>query len=321
MENKKLVVGVWGEASEVVRADIAAAREVVRDYADVRLYVCERSGEVYVSLPGSYLMTGFFNPLSGGCLALANRRCYWHDVYGGGLAGRWSDWVGLAYADCAMGGKVLGLGDGGIDSVSWLTGLGAGTSSAVAKIVLLHSGFDGSEYLLRIDAWDEVAESVGALGEYPCLNDEYFSAAEHEFIWDYVSEVVVAGGLAEGVAVDDLAAWDRAMCGVLHDLDSAYRFMSGPDLSVDDSSAKNRDGWKRAITLGAIAWVRGGCSRADVIAAAEWAGAADGDGHHYGRFVMDDDIGTRWGASGVAGGAEAPDYFSFRSWAALLADV
>lgn len=325
METK--TVHVYGTASDWVRDDIAAAREVVRDYGDVVLYACEKTGAVYASLPGSYVMTDFSDSSSGGCLALANRRCYWDDVYGGDTGGRWSDWVGRAFVDCAIGGCVGGLGDDyrGIYGVVWLTGLGA-----LAKLVLLHSGFGGSEYLVRIDAWDMVAESVGALSDYPCLSDEYFSAAEYEYVWDYVSEEVVRGGLAGGVAIDDIAAFDSAMCAVLHDLDAAYRFEVRSDLSVDDSRALNRDGWRRAITLGAAAWVRGGCCRADVIAAAEWAGAADGDGRYYGRLgggyrmVDDDDIGTRWGAAGADGNAEdteRPDYFSgARAWAALLGD-
>ena len=315
----------WGTASGWVRADIAAAREVLRevlrDYRDVALYVDEKTGTVYASLPGTYLMTGLDSAFSGGCIALANRRCYWDEVYGGGMPGRWSDWVGRAYADGALGVRVGGLGEdyAGLNFASWIDDL-----VATPKLVLLHTGFGGSEYLLRVDAWDVVAESVAALDDYPCLSDDYASAAETEYIWDYVSEEVVRLGLAEGVGVDDIGAFDFAMCGVLHDLDCAYRFTVSFDLSVDDSGALNPGGWSRAITLGAAAWLRGGCCRADVVAASEWAGAADGDGANYSRFVLDGDIGTRWGPSGADGNAddaETPDYFSGRAaWAALLGD-
>lgn len=327
METENKIVHTYGSASDWVRAEIEAAREMLRDYGDVVVYACKKTGAVYASLPGSYLMTGFSNPNSGGALVLANRAVYWGDVYGGGVGGRWSDWVGRAFADCSADGRVHGLGDDyrGIDGVVWLTGLGA-----AAKLVLLHSGFGGSEYLIRVDAWDMVAESVGALGDYPCLSDEYLSSAEHEYVWDYVSGEVVSTGLAEGVPIDDIGAFDAAMCAVLHDLDCAYRFEVRSDLSVDDSCALNRDGWRRAITLAAIAWVRGGCCRADVIAAAEWAGAADGDGRYYGRLnggyrlINDGDIGALWGLAGADGnaeGAERPDYFAGASaWAVLLGD-
>ena len=327
METNTKTVHEWGTASAWLRADIAAARDVVREYRDVALYVCEKTGTVYVSLPSSYVMTQFVNPSSGGCLALANRRCYWDDVYGGGIPALWSDWVERAYADGALGLRVGGLGEDyrGFNGVMWIDGL-----CATSKLVLIHTGFGGSEYLLRIDCWDMVADSVAALGDYPCLSDDYFSAAEQEYIWDYVSEEVVRVGLAAGIGVDDIGGFDAAMCDVLHDLDAAYRFTVGSDLSVDDSRALNRDGWRRAITLGAAAWLGGGCCRADVVSAAEWAGAADGDGRHYGRLhggyrvVNDGDIGTRWGPSGADGnadGAEVPDYFGSRAaWAALLGD-
>ena len=325
METK--TVHEWGTASGWLIGDIAAARDVVREYRDVALYADEKTGTVYVSLPGTFLMTGLDCSFSAGCLALANRRVYWDDVYGGGMGGRWSDLVGRAYADGALGLRVGGLGAdyAGLNGVMWIDGLGA-----TPKLILLHTGFGGSEYLLRIDCWDVVAESVAALDDYPCLSDDYAGAAEHEYIWDYVSGEVVSVGLAEGVAIDDIGAFDSAMCGVLHDLDAAYRFTVSSDLRVDDSRALNRDGWRRAITLGASAWVRGGCCRADVVAAAEWAGAADGDGRYYGRLhggyrmINDGDIGSPWGAAGADGnadGAETPDYFASRAaWAALLGD-
>lgn len=302
-EKPARVVHTFGAASDWVRADIETARDTLRDY-DCRIYVCKNTGAVYASLPATYLMTGFFNPASGGALALANRACFWSDVIGGAALNPWVWWIDRAVADVTAVDAVHGLGDGfrGMERVYWLDGM-----DVAAKLALLHSGFDGSEYLVRVDCWDMVAESVAALSDYPCLSDTYFGAAEYELIWDYVERAAVDIGRANGVLLDELVDFCSAAVGVLRDLDATYRWEVRADLSVDDSRALNRDAWRDALHLLAIAWVRGGCCRADVLAAARWAGAEDGDGRHY---ASDDfDSFTAWGLRGARDSA-TPEWFS-----------
>jgi len=290
--NEKKLVGLFGTATECTRDAVVAAAEAVRDYSDCRLCVCEKTGIVYVSLPGTYIMTGFSSSESYGAIGLANLAAYYVDVYGFGHLSRWSAWLDCS-ASGTMGGKVWGLGEkfAGLHSVVWVEGLGD-----TEKIICLHSGFGGSEFLVRVDCFSAVEESIGAQCEYASLSDEWCSAAEYEYIWDYISTSVVEIGLALGVAIDDIAAFDSGMCSVLHDLDVAYNFKVNPDLTVDDARSLNRGAWRVAIELGAAAWVRGGCSRADVVSAAEWAGAADGDGRRLGSSAVEV---RAWGAAGA----------------------
>lgn len=301
-EKPARVVHVWGAASDWVRADIETARDTLRDYDDCRIYVCRNTGAVYASLPGTYLMTGFCNPASGGALALANRACFWFDVIGGAPLSPWGWWIDRSIVDVTAVDAVHGLGDlfRGLERVYWLNGM-----DVAAKLALLHSGFDGSEYLVRMDAWDLVAESVAALSDYPCLSDTYFGAAEHELIGDYVERAAADIGRANGVALGELFDFCAAAAGVLHDLDATYRWEVRADCSVEDSLALNPGAWRSALHLLAIAWVRGGVMRGDVVEAARWAGAADGDG--VGRDVYD--YWSVWGPRGARNSA-TPDWFT-----------
>lgn len=261
---------------------------------DTDVYVCGKTGTVYIGLPGTDLRTAWRDGRdSSGILALVNRRAYWENVYGVGVPERWSRYVDMATASGAIGLSVRHDGD----KLGWQID----NLDLPARLVLLHGAHAYSVYAVRADLWGAVDDVALSLRDYPAASDDWYSAAEDELISDYLHAAAVDAAVGAGVPSAEHESFASAASGVLVDIGATYGWEIGPDLSVDEwSRALNRDGWRHALTLLAELWARGRASLLSAYASAVWCGAENGDGDYWRESDGDRRVATAWGPRGFA---------------------